>query len=257
MQGFEIGSAVVSGVVGMGMLEMLRMTYRAYGDAKPLKKLYPFTDNKRVWIVLSEVDAKEDGEYFNKASPIDGVYTFDDLSDYMRRIGLARVDFDTRFSSDLSDQQYEDHLVLIGGYENNRVSNQLRLEHGDKRSFCLENNCIIEGGRKKRSWGVSLDDNGRIIKDYCLVTKINNPFSNNFTHKSWILAFEGVRQFGTIGAVNHWNPQIMKSFRRLDYKPKVDDTIEAVLELNVQYNGGQPQVLWSEIKALYVNGAEL
>lgn len=248
---------VLTAVLGGALLEGWRFAAKQVRERRPLTKLFPFDKSKKVWIVLSEVPAYEEGEFFNKASPIDGVYSFDDLSDYLRKIGLSRQQFDTRFSSDLTMPQCEDDLILIGGYENNNVSKMMNDLYRGKRSYFLENNMIKEGGRKRRSWGVVLDTNRRITKDYCLVTKIRNPFCPEDNRKSWILAFEGVRQFGTLGAVRHWNEKIFKEFRQVGLKVKRSDELEVVVEIDVDYQTGYPQVNWGGIVSAYLRGSEV
>lgn len=248
---------IITVLLAGGAIEGGRHLKKILKERRPLTKLFPFDKQQQVWIVLSQVPADEPGEFFNQASPIDGVYSFDDISDNLRKIGLTRQRFATRFSSDLTSINCEDNLILIGGYENNRVSEKLNDKtHRKKRHFYLENNMILERGGKDRAWGVGLDSQGRISEDFCLVTKIENPFCTS-PKKSWILAFEGVREYGTWGAVRHWNEGIFKEFKHLDIKAKRNDTLEIVIAIKVNQDNDNPfqQIEFGGIKSAYVNEA--
>lgn len=248
---------IITALLSIGTIEGGRHLLKLHKERRPLTKLFPFDKSKQVWIALSQVPANEPGEFFDQASPIDGVYSFDDLSDNLRKIGLTRQHFATRFSSDLSSSNCEDGLILIGGYENNKVSEKLNEKsYRQKRHFYLENNMIIERAGKERSWGVGLDKQGRISEDFCLVTKIENPFCTS-PKKSWILAFEGVREYGTWGAVRHWNENIFKEFKHLDFKAKRSDTLEMVIAIKVNQDNDNPfqQIEFGGIKSAYVNEA--
>ena len=251
----------VTALVGGGAVAGGKRGIELIKERRPLKKLFPFDKKKKVWIVLSEVPAKEPGEFFNKASPIDGVYSFGYLSDNLQKIGLSRQQFDVRFSSEFfsGDKELDyckDHLILIGGYENNSVSKRWNDRFSRDRRFYLEDNRIKEwSGGGKTSWGVKVDPANpkRIVQDYCLVTKMRNPFCPEETRDSWILAFEGVREFGTLGGVKYWNKEMLKY---LDFKVHRDDKLEVVLEINVDYSSGVPEVKLSKnsIKCAYLKG---
>lgn len=240
------------GLAGWATVEVVRIGVSTAHTRRPLCTLYPFAKSRKIWIVLSELPIHKEDEFFNKASPIDGVYSFDDLSDYLRHIGRSRLHYDTRFSSDLIPAMYGDDLILIGGYENNNISRIMNEVHREKRSFYMENNVIFERGRRQRSWEISLDDRSRISLDHCLVTKMHNPFSPGQGAQSWVVAFEGVRQFGTLGAVRYWNKQIIKQLGSISAK----DNIEAVIAIKVAYVADDFQVENMGIEALYINGNE-
>jgi hypothetical protein len=241
-----------------GAIEGWRYAWKLIKERRPLTKLFPFDKNQQVWIALSQVPADEPGEFFDKASPIDGVYSFDDLSDNLRKIGLTRQHFATRFSSDLTSSNCEDNLILIGGYENNKISEKLNAKiYRQKRHFYLENNTIKERGGEDRTWGVVLDSKRRISVDYCLVSKIENPFCTSPKKKSWILAFEGVREYGTWGAVRHWNESLFKEFKHLGLNAKRNDKLEMVIAIKVNQDNDNPfqQIEFGGIKSAYLNEA--
>lgn len=254
---FEIVLGLVYGVLGWSAGEAWKHGVKFARERRPLKKLYPF-ERSKVWIVLSEFKINKVGEFFDKVSPIDGVYSFDDLSDYLRKIGLSRLDYATYFASDMSDEEREENLILIGGYENNIVSRTMNEEHYKKRHFHLKNNKIIERGGDDRVWEIGpkqLDESGRIIKDFCLITKMPNPFCRD-ERKSWVVAFEGVREYGTWGAVRYWNEQIFSHFKQLKIRVKRSDTLEVVVAINVNQSNKAPsrRVEFGGIEAAYVNG---
>lgn len=250
---YEIIMTVVYGVLGWSALEGTKHGVKVFNERRPLTKLYPFKKGGKVWIVLSEISVHKEGEYFDKASPIDGVYSVDDLSDYLRTIGLSRQDFDTRFSSDLSPTRCEDNLILIGGYENNRVSKRFNDEYYKRRHFYQKDNKIIERGGNDREWGIKLDSDDKISKDYCLVTKIRNPFCPD-NKESWVLAFEGVREYGTWGTVRSWNESIFAQFRQIDLKLKKGSTLEVVVAINVDHAHPYRQVEFGGIESAYLDG---
>jgi hypothetical protein len=253
----------VTALIGGGAVAGGRRVIDLIKERRPLKKLFPFDKKHKVWIVLSEVPAQEEGEFFNKASPIDGVYSFGYLSDNLQKIGLSRQQFDVRFSSEFfsGDKELDHckhHLILIGGYENNFVSKRINARFRDERSFYLENNQIKEWRGGKNSWGVKVDPANpkHIIKDYCLVTKMRNWFCPTEARDSWVLSFEGVREFGTLGAVKYWNKHMLK---RLGFRVQKDDELEMVMEIDVDYSSGTPEVKLpaDSIKSAYWKGSKV
>jgi hypothetical protein len=277
---FEIGMDVLYGLVGFSVLEGGKHGAKFVKERRPLKKLYPFNRKSQIWIVLSEFKIprsiiEEKGEFFDKTSPIDGVYSFDDISDYLRRIGLSRKHFDTCFGSDLAATELKNNLILIGGYENNTVSKKMNVSaYREKRHFYLENNMIIEKAEKPengegeeprkpeepRKWEIVPDENSpeRVGTDFCLITKMRNPFYAGAG--SWVVAFEGVREFGTWGAVRCWNEAI---FKKLGFRVTKSDKLEVVLAIKVNYGSGAPDVSLDEdrnkscIRAAYLNNRKM
>ncbi|HKS29634.1 MAG TPA: hypothetical protein VJS44_17530 [Pyrinomonadaceae bacterium] len=251
--------ALLGAILGAVFSYLYKRVTRLVKENRPLSKLYPFDRKSKVWIVLSEFEIKKEGEFFDKVSPIDGVYSFDDLADYLRKIGLSRQHFDTCFSSDLTDRYCEDNLILIGGYENNKVSKRMNDEHYKKRHFMIRGNKIMERGGEERIWDIGpeqLDEKGRIKKDFCLVTKMPNPFCADDDQRSWVVAFEGVREYGTWGAVRYWNEKIFDRFDEIGLKPKRGQKFELVVSINVNQDNDNlaRRVEFGSIEAAYLEG---
>jgi hypothetical protein len=252
-----VGSGIGLGVAGNGAYDGFKRVAQWRNMRAPLRKFYAFNRRQRTWIILSGIPSKDPTEFFSHSSPIDGVYSYGDLSNYFSGMRFARAEYDTRFAADLGSDSYKDNLILIGGYEHNQLANNLNKNKG--RSFYFENNTIIErvGGRR---WAASINATGHVETDYCLITRMSNPYmqSTGALKPTLLVAFEGVRHFGTIGGVRYADERIPKTLREIKFSVTDNSAIELVVEFDVLYPSPSAFSISSgKLVAGYENGNKL
>lgn len=231
---FEILVAILTGVASTGIWEGGKIAVSFKNLISPLKSLYCLDPSRKVWIILSEVKSNDPTEFYKYVSPIDGVYSFGNLADYLRVMNVSRDRYDVRFPSEIARDMSSDNLILLGGYENNPYSAGLNNKHG--RKFMFEDNTIRDL-QDNRRWAAELDGDKRIRKDYCLITRMSNPYDQSAlkTGPSSVVLFEGVRHFGTIGGVRFANSALTSKLRTNGFSVKKGKTLEIVVAFEIHY----------------------
>ena len=248
---------LATGAAGSGIYEGIRSAFAYRSTRRPLRQFYAFHRKSRTWIVLSGVRSPDKNEFFEFSSPIDGVYSYDALSEYLSNMNFKRDTYGVRFAGDLGRDMYADNLILIGGYEHNPISQALNGNHN--RSFSFSNNTIVEKQGDKRNWEAALDvSSKRIVKDYCLITRLSNPYcTRDDGTTTTIVAFEGVRHFGTVGGVRFANERFIKALRKNGFYAPKDAMIEVVIEFDVQYPPGTFSITKGTMTTGYENGKRI
>jgi hypothetical protein len=121
-------------------------------------------------------------------------------------------------SDSLLQERIEHDLLLIGGPNHNRVTAQYLEETDDEKPFQLTQNAII--WRCKKMAGKWIDDdaieytskvdNKKIIQDFGIVARVQNPFTNN---KRTVILLSGIHTYGTIAAAKFFTEDMQKGWR--------------------------------------------
>lgn len=248
----DIIYTVITGAAGSGLWASSVHAANYRQKKQPLSKLYKPNYDKPTWIVLSAVGNTDNSEYYKYLTPIDGVLSYSFILKYFSLMGFQKT-IDARFPREINNDANKDNLILIGGYENNEASAAHNKSNG--RHFFLENNEIRDIS-SLISLKADVNEKNNVIKDYCLVTRMKNPAANNDSYSA-LVAFEGVRHYGTIGGVRDFNETIYSKLVKMGSDPFDASIIEVILEYNIHYMPSSFSISDGKIISYYADGQEI
>ena len=186
-----ISSAIWAGI-GAGGYGLSQPIYRYWATRRPIGRLLRRNSKRSVLVIQSAVRSADKTEYFKYLVTPDCVTGYYHLHERLRDVGYSSEQIFVRFPAELTPDGLSSHdIVLIGGYENNQISADM---NSDNQAVYLENNKIYVRG-KQIPYDIALVG-GSVRKDYCLISRRPNPFASGLSD-SWIVAFEGIRHYGT------------------------------------------------------------
>jgi hypothetical protein len=198
---------VLSFAIGALMSTTTAYAYRYLNQRRPLRQLYKFENGSDVIVIASSLPYEDPDEYFNYTTAIDGVLCYKGLMDVFNILSFDSGKVKFYLSEGISDAAVLDkHIILVGGRENNQISE--KFNQIAERRFYFDQNTIVDSQKIVPAIHPEIR-NGEIVKDYCLITRTRNIFSNN--PDDVIITFEGIRHFGTIAGVEFSHPRYLKS----------------------------------------------
>jgi len=177
--------------------------YRKFKIIKPIEKLWKISDPKNLIICAATSTKTDTGKYLRPATGIGQIralgYSIESLSKaYDIRIQNILL------SEDQVQKQITNDIIILGGPKNNIIA-QLFLDKFFQIKEIVEQkgNTIYWKIRNEEKEFNAIEVDQKVIKDYGLIIRGQNQFSNSFKRTSFCL-FTGCHTYGTIAAAKYF-----------------------------------------------------
>lgn len=185
--------------------------YRLFSVIEPIKRLWNISDSKSLIICAATSTKTDTGKYVRPATGIGQVralgYSIESLSKAYN-VKIQNI----LFSDDQVQKQIENDIIILGGPKNNDIARLFLDKLKDIRTVVYqENNTIYWNVRNEEREFNAIEKNQKVIKDYGLIIRGINQFSNQPKKSSFCL-FTGCHTYGTIAAAKYFTEEYVRKF---------------------------------------------
>lgn len=198
--------AIGTGLASTALWEGGKFGWQTFRVESPLRRFYRFPKKRRVIIVQSAIKNPDPKEFYRYLAAPDSVEGYKTIWNHLREISHPADQSFLKFAPEVSGEDLKCDLILIGGYENNSISELLNRRD---RPIFLRDNKIHVRDDPSLVWNVTTNSAGKIVRDYCLITRVQNPWAADGASRE-LVSFEGVRHFGTQAGVEFVTPAVMR-----------------------------------------------
>ena len=178
--------------------------YRLFFQVLPTKRLWQLHDPNNLMICISTSALVDTGEYYRPTTGIGQVRGLTIITSSLNRAYKIQVK-NVLLSEDQILDRLENDIILLGGPENNRITNKFLDKIRELSIIDQKDNTIYwKVSTKEEIFKPTIIDR-KIIRDYGMIIRMKNPFSPT---NSTICLLAGTHTYGTIAATRFFTENL-------------------------------------------------